>query len=130
MVNAERLSCRAVVARGKSDISENNPYSWISIIFSTELTFRRHIPGVPNNSDILIEVIGRMWVGPSRRGIKRIKEDTDHVCIGIETAMQKGIRVIPVLVEGATMPKANDVPESLNALIKSPFGSPRSVGMG
>jgi hypothetical protein len=79
--------------------------------------FRKHIHQMLSESDILIEVVGPKWLGSSRRGITRIKNEADPVRIEIELALQKGIPVIPVLVNGANMPKADDLPDSLENFI-------------
>ena len=38
--------------------------------------------------------------------------------IEIEAALGRGVRVIPVLVDGAGMPRAEDLPESLKKLAR------------
>ena len=81
------------------------------------IDFRKHIQNVLSNSDILIEVVGPKWLGVRKRGKSRIQEETDYVRIELETALQKGIPVVPVLVDGADMPKPGDVPSSLQDFI-------------
>lgn len=77
------------------------------------IDFRKHVQGALTQSDIMIAVIGPKWLGPRRNGLTRIKDDTDPVRIEIETALQRGLQVIPVLVNHATMPRPQDLPESL-----------------
>ncbi|MFN8061614.1 MAG: TIR domain-containing protein [Vicinamibacterales bacterium] len=63
--------------------------------------------------DVLLAVIGHGWlVGPD--GTKR-RLDVAHDFIGLEisTALARKIRIIPILVEGAQMPAAADLPEGL-----------------
>ena len=81
------------------------------------IDFRKHIQGVLSNSDILIEVVGPKWLGARKRGKSRIQEETDYVRIELETALQKGIPVVPVLVGSADMPKPEDVPSSLQDFV-------------
>jgi len=65
----------------------------------------------------LIAVIGRNWASISdKENRRRIDHPRDFVRIEIEAALERGVRVIPVLVEDADMPKAEDLPESLKKL--------------
>jgi hypothetical protein len=77
--------------------------------------FREHIGNALANSDILVAIIGPNWLGVDVEGAGRINDETDFVRVEIETALQKKIPVIPVLVERAPMPKPNQLPESLKA---------------
>ena len=43
----------------------------------------------------------------------RIKEENDPIRIEVETALDRGIAVIPVLVNGALMPKPSELPSTL-----------------
>jgi hypothetical protein len=81
------------------------------------IDFRKHIHAVLSNSDILIEVVGPKWLGVRKHGKSRIQEETDYVRIELETALQKGIPVVPVLVDSGDMPKPGDVPSSLQDFI-------------
>ena len=57
--------------------------------------------------NVLIAVIGRNWNSiADRDNRRRLDDPDDFVRIEIEAALERGIRVIPVLVDGATMPKA------------------------
>ncbi len=69
--------------------------------------------------DALVAVIGRAWnpVSDKDRG-PRIDDPIDFVRVEIETALARGVRVIPVLVDGAAMPRAEDLPESLKKLTR------------
>ena len=83
-----------------------------NIPFGTD--FREHIKGALIESDVVIVVIGPKWLGPGRGGRLRIKDETDPVRIEVETALQKGIPLIPVLVDGARMPAPSELPETLH----------------
>ena len=69
--------------------------------------------------DALIAVIGRHWVaggdGDKRR---RLDDPNDFVRIEIEAALRRDVPVIPVLVDGAGMPQAADLPDSLKNLTR------------
>jgi hypothetical protein len=69
--------------------------------------------------DVLIAVIGTRWLNSSNpAGKRRLEIPEDSVRVEISTALKRGIRVIPVLVEGATMPEAADLPDELMALVR------------
>ncbi len=69
--------------------------------------------------DALIAVIGREWLGASdESGRRRLENPEDLVRLEIATALEREIRVIPVLVQGARMPVATDLPEGLTALAR------------
>src|SRR5271163_2734438 len=69
--------------------------------------------------DALVAVIGRNWVSSADKdGLRRIDDPDDFVRIEIEAALHRNVRVIPVLVDGAAMPKAGELPESLKGLAR------------
>ena len=64
--------------------------------------------------DVLLAVIGKQWLtirGENKK--RRLDNPADLVRIEIEAAMTRNIRVIPILVDKATMPRAIDLPGSL-----------------
>jgi hypothetical protein len=67
--------------------------------------------------DALIAVIGKNWNSSADQDNRRRLDDPDDfVRIEIEAALQRGIRVIPVLIDGATMPRREDLPDGLQKL--------------
>lgn len=66
--------------------------------------------------EILIAVIGQNWLSPSGSG--RLDNPHDFVRLEIATALRRDIRVIPVLVQRASMPKPKDLPEDLARLTR------------
>lgn len=67
--------------------------------------------------DRLIAVIGREWLWASdTTGVRRLEVPEDLVRLEISTALKRDIQVIPVLVQGAQMPRAVDLPEDLKEL--------------
>lgn len=63
--------------------------------------------------EIVLAIVGPNWHGPGNGASPRIFEKTDPVRAEIETAIRTERRTIPVLVNGATMPKAPELPPSL-----------------
>jgi class 3 adenylate cyclase/tetratricopeptide (TPR) repeat protein len=67
--------------------------------------------------DVVLALIGPKWVGPTGAGERRIDDPADGVRNEIETAFGHGIRVIPVLLQGARFPTASDLPASLHRML-------------
>jgi uncharacterized membrane protein YhaH (DUF805 family) len=64
-----------------------------------------------------IAVIGPGWLGArSAAGQRRLDDPSDYVRIEIESALKRDIRVIPVLVDGGSMPPPSELPDSLQPL--------------
>ena len=69
------------------------------------------------SAHVLLAVIGQRWLTASNAGgERRLDDPKDFVRQEISLALQQGIRVIPVLVEGAKMPAEEDLPEDLISL--------------
>lgn len=67
----------------------------------------------------LVAIIGPGWLdAKNRSGRRRLDDPNDYVRLEIETALNRDIRVIPVLVDGAQMPQASELPSSLGALAR------------
>lgn len=70
-----------------------------------------------SSCSILIALINRGWVDvKDDEGRQRLHDPADFVRLEISIAFQRNIRVIPVLVQGASMPRSQDLPESLSIL--------------
>jgi peptidoglycan hydrolase-like protein with peptidoglycan-binding domain len=74
--------------------------------------FRDQINRVLDQSDIVLAIVGPRWIGP-RRGQSRLDNEADPVRLEIEAVLRRNVPLIPVLVLGAPMPQANQLPESL-----------------
>lgn len=81
------------------------------------LDFEEAIEKAIGESDVLLALIGRQWVVDAD-GRKRLEDPDDFVRKEIEAALDRNIRVIPVLVEGATMPTPEELPPSLVRLTR------------
>jgi hypothetical protein len=102
---------RAIFERLTLAYGKDSVFVDIDIPYGTN--FRSHIDEALQGCDILVAVIGRGWLGAGRRGRSRIKEEDDWVRLEVETALKRGIAVIPVLVDGASMPAPAQLPDSL-----------------
>jgi hypothetical protein len=78
--------------------------------------FRQHLNDAVSRCDVLVAVIGTTWLGSSQAGLRRLDDPKDFVRIEIETALQRGIPVIPVLIAPASLALAADLPETLREL--------------
>jgi hypothetical protein len=79
--------------------------------------FMKSIAEAVGSCDLLIALIGRDWlVLDERTGEPRIHEYDDFVAIEIKAALDRGIYVIPVLVDQAKMPTSAELPASLRPL--------------
>ena len=79
--------------------------------------FVERITGAVGSSAVLLSVIGKRWLtvtGEKRQ--RRLDDPGDFVRLEIEAAFERGVRVIPVLVDGARMPQAAELPDSLAQL--------------
>ena len=71
-------------------------------------------------SDVVLALIGDEWLtARDRNGNRRIDAPDDFVRLELASALAKDdVRVIPVLVEGATMPAVSDLPGPLTDLAR------------
>ncbi len=68
---------------------------------------------------VMLVLIGPRWLElEDGQGGRRLDRDGDWIRQEIETALSRDIRVIPVLLEGAPLPAADDLPESLRPLVR------------
>jgi hypothetical protein len=68
---------------------------------------------------VLLVVIGRDWLNAiDEHDVRRLDNPGDYVRIEIETALERNIRVIPILVDGTRMPQASDLPKSISGLAR------------
>jgi hypothetical protein len=65
--------------------------------------------------DVMLVVIGTRW---TELLIQRQADPDDFAAIELKAALDQGKRVIPVLVAGANMPRAETLPESIRALAR------------
>lgn len=71
------------------------------------------IENAVSSCEVLIAIIGRSWLSTSGTGTGRLDNPNDFVRLEIATALRRNIRVIPVLVQHASMPKEKDLPDDM-----------------
>ena len=68
---------------------------------------------------VVLVVIGQDWLSVTDpRGRRRLDDPNGFVRLEVEAALRSSARVIPVLVEGATMPDPDELPASMAALVR------------
>jgi hypothetical protein len=81
--------------------------------------------------DVLLAVIGTRWLtATDANGRRRLSRQGDFVRLELSAALKRGVRIIPVLVQGATMPRADDLPRPLRRLAVLNAVSLRHVSWG
>jgi hypothetical protein len=69
--------------------------------------------------DVLLALVGEEWLTiTDEDGRRRLDDPDDFVRVEIEAALTRNVRVIPILVDGARMPRSNELPPSLARLVR------------
>jgi hypothetical protein len=69
--------------------------------------------------DVLLALIGDEWLTlTDKHGRRRLDDPDDFVRLEIEAALARNIRVIPILVDGASLPSTDELPDSLVKLVR------------
>jgi TIR domain len=77
------------------------------------------ITAAVGSCDVLLALIGDRWLTiTDERGRARLDDPDDFVRLEIEAALTRNVRVIPILVEGARMPRPDQLPASLAKLVR------------
>jgi hypothetical protein len=75
----------------------------------------------------MIAVIGPHWLDArDRNGLRRIDNPRDWVRVELRTAFQRGIPVIPVLLDGTHLPTREQLPTDIGLLSRSHYWQIRS----
>ncbi|MBM3803007.1 MAG: toll/interleukin-1 receptor domain-containing protein [Acidimicrobiia bacterium] len=78
--------------------------------------FAERIDRALEQSSVLLAVVDKVWLSACDSRGRRLDDPKDFVRLEIVTALKKGVRVIPVLVGGAAMPLARELPDNLKLL--------------
>jgi hypothetical protein len=79
--------------------------------------FRKAINENVGACSVFLVVIGPDWLDAKvTGGLRRLDHENDYVRLEIATALRRDVPVVPVLVRGAQMPKADDLPEEIREL--------------
>lgn len=84
------------------------------------LDFVESIERALSQCDVLLVLIGPRWLAEQGSGGRRRLDDPgDFVRLEVQAALSRGdLRVVPVLIQGAQMPAAEDLPDELRSLVR------------
>jgi hypothetical protein len=72
-----------------------------------------------SSCQVLIVIIGDEWThGTDAAGRRRLDDPNDFIRLETSAALKRNIRVVPVLVDGAVMPRAEDLPDEIKSLAR------------
>jgi hypothetical protein len=77
------------------------------------IDYRTYVHDIIAGSDVVLVVVGSRWL--DERNAERLKDPDDPVHFEIQTALQLGVPIIPVLVDDASMPSFSALPEPLKS---------------
>ena len=69
-------------------------------------------------AQVLLVLIGKRWLGERDGAPARIHDVDDFVRIEVATGLARGMRVVPLLLDGAVMPGEAQLPEPLRPLAR------------
>jgi hypothetical protein len=83
------------------------------------LDFAEVIRDAVNSSAVLVALIGRQWATlADEHGRRRLDDPDDYVRFEVQTALKRGVRVIPVLVDNARPLRQQQLPAELHKLAR------------
>jgi YARHG domain/TIR domain len=83
----------------------------------TGVNYHNRIEKAIIGSKVMVAVIGQHWIGQNPDGkTSRLYDPGDPVRVEIEAALKQNKPILPLLVNGATMPEESELPDSLREL--------------
>lgn len=81
------------------------------------VNFMEYVDARVRQCDVLLALIGPSWLDArGDGGARRLDDPGDFVRVEIGQALKRGIPVVPVLLDGAAVPAAADLPEDIREL--------------
>lgn len=81
------------------------------------LSFRQEIQSQLAGCEVMLVVIGKLWLTVTdTTGKRRLDYQDDFVRFEIGTALKRGIPVVPILVQGTTLPLESELTDDLKPL--------------
>jgi hypothetical protein len=117
-INYRRDDCRGEAARlhdklaadfGKSNLFMDVDHLLVGLRFDAELE------NALAQSDVFLAVIGARWLDLLAERQK--SGERDYVRAEIAAALRRGVLVVPVLIDGALLPRADQLPEDIRDLV-------------
>jgi formylglycine-generating enzyme required for sulfatase activity len=108
---------QAVYSRLAQHFSKDRVFMDVDTI-EPGVDFERVIEKAVGECAVLVAVIGKRWMGGAAGDTSRLENPKDYVRLEISTALARDTRVIPVLVDGMTMPSEDILPAPLRPITR------------
>jgi len=106
---ADRIAAKFGAAQVFMDVDSIDP----------GVDFAEAITNAVGSCDVLLALIGWRWADiRDERDRRRLEDIDDFVVLEIQAALSRGIRLIPVLVDGAAMPTRDQLPTALQPVVR------------
>lgn len=80
--------------------------------------FKQKSEEVAARAAAVIVLIGPGWLASQAEGRQRLRDPGDLVAMEVKAALDSGHVIVPVLVQGANMPREEDLPDALKGLAR------------
>jgi TIR domain/PQQ-like domain len=117
-VSYRREDARYVAGRLGDRLTEHFGHVFMDVdTIEPGVDFTAVIRRAVSECDVLLALIGRQWASAvDEQGRRRLDDPHDWIVEEIRMALQRDIRVVPVLIDGARMPALSELPEALAPL--------------
>ncbi len=128
--NDSSEAAREIYNRLARKYSHNNIFVDVDSIHKGR-DYREVIDESLDRCRVMLVLIGPGWLNAAdANGVRRLSNPTDLVRLEIETALQRNINVIPVLLANAQMPTELDLPDEMKSLAYRHAAILRKVSFG
>jgi TIR domain len=121
-ISYRRDDSRGYAGRLQSDLSRRfaNEAVYRDVETPPGVDFGQHITSLVDRCDVVLAIIGPGWLDArDRDGRRRLDDAMDWVRVELERALvREDVEVIPVLVDGAQIPRPEDLPPALAAVCR------------
>jgi TIR domain len=107
----------AIYARLREEFSDHQIFMDVDTI-KPGADFVEAIDAALASCGVLLALIGRNWLSSNSESGRRIDNSNDFVRIEISRALERRIPIIPVLLDGASTPRSEDLPENIRYLAR------------
>jgi photosystem II stability/assembly factor-like uncharacterized protein len=117
-ISYRRADTQQAAGRIRERLAERYGAENIFLDIDTIATGQRFLDAITRalaRSDVLLMVIGARWT--DEQNGPRLFDPADAVRLEIETAKGSGVTIIPVLLDRASVPAVDQVPQSLHSLL-------------
>jgi SH3-like domain-containing protein len=80
--------------------------------------FLRYIDSEIATADALLAIVGPRWLRTDRNDSSNLDDETDYVRLEVEAALKQNVKVAPILVGGARMPRTAELPAAIKEFAK------------